>query len=251
MKLAPWHLRESTRSDLVHARAAELRITPYEVFCRAYTDFAGKKRSTAIVAFERYCQSSPKNPKIPDVVRRFCKLPLPTCSNPACPNPRTVARFTKTAIDGETSYFCSPKCMGVEPEKVGKRLRFDHIPVVAPKTTEKETVRPANPPEPEPAPEEPEERPHLGQAPSVTPETVTVVQSADPPEPECAQEAPPPEEPPASSAPEEPEPVAAPAEVQTERPRRPPNKKYLWGFPGERDWDWRQWPRCDESESAT
>ena len=116
MKLSSHHLKEIKHEDVVTRRAQALGITPEEVFARAYSD-AGKMRSSATSPFREYCRRD-RERVIPQIVQDFCTKTLPTCQNPSCPNPKIVARFSRTDIGGRTEYFCSVGCMDATPQAV-------------------------------------------------------------------------------------------------------------------------------------
>jgi ParB/RepB/Spo0J family partition protein len=114
MKLSSRHLKDSDRVDVVTQRAEMLRVTPEEIFARAFVT-AGKSRSASQLAFERYCKKEGAF-EIPPIVQEFCDGPLPKCANPTCSSLDMVARFTRTAVGGKTTYFCSSKCMDATPQ---------------------------------------------------------------------------------------------------------------------------------------
>lgn len=116
MKLSARHVRDDGREDVVTQRAQELRVTPEEVFARAFAE-AGKSRMASGAAFIRYCRKETQY-EIPPLVREYCKKPLPTCANLACQNPKARASFTRTATGGKTAYFCSQECMDATPKTV-------------------------------------------------------------------------------------------------------------------------------------
>lgn len=120
MKLSGAHLMNSHRDDEVHQRAREMRITPAEVFARAYLA-AGKTRSASHGPFNAYCRRE-ENYAIPETVLAFCRSPLPTCGNPSCPTPKKPALFTKTDAEGRVAYFCSPPCMDTAPAAPRKEV---------------------------------------------------------------------------------------------------------------------------------
>ncbi len=119
MRLSHRHVRDSGRDDAVTRRAQALRITAEEVFARAFAE-AGKTRSASGAAFGRYCRKE-TGYEIPPLVQEYRERPLPVCSNPACPNPKTQARFTRTGTSGKTEYFCSSACMDATPKAVVHR----------------------------------------------------------------------------------------------------------------------------------
>lgn len=113
MRLSANHLKQSDVDDIVHMRAAEMHITPEELFARAFVE-AGHARTTSITAFKRYC-SKENGHEIPPVVKAFCARPLPKCNNSDCPTPDAPATFTRTGLRGQTFYFCSLACMNATP----------------------------------------------------------------------------------------------------------------------------------------
>ena len=118
MKLSSRHLKDTDRDDVVTQRAKELRVTPEEIFARAYVE-ADKPRSASQLPFERYYKKE-GDYEIPSIVQEFCARPLPTCANPSCSTPEKSARFTRTGLEGRTEYFCSVACMDATPQAAAK-----------------------------------------------------------------------------------------------------------------------------------